>query len=283
MQFVHCLMKLKKQQLAAKLPSAELRFKQDLLLDIELEDVEPCTWRRFRVSGGITLRTLQDKVVAPLTGWVRHGYQFFDRRDGAAWGPENSSAIDMMHMAMNGFDYLDDRKTRLAEILQAPGDEMGYMHDMGDHWFHDIRLVSVFPPEESTGRCEVIDGAMACPPEDSSGFEGMGNRAYQDFLHDLLAAKANASSHSQRKFRKLCAEATGALNYKDRPFHPEAAWDQGFEYTRGGSRRSMTVCQGEEHVGTLFYANSELRMKTQTRHWGPWLGRAWSEASSLQG
>jgi len=39
--------------------------------------------------------------------------------------------------------------------VQAPGDEMGYMYDMGDHWFHDIRLVSVFPPEESTGRCEV--------------------------------------------------------------------------------------------------------------------------------
>ncbi len=55
---------------------------------------------------------------------------------------------------------------------------------------------------------------MACPPEDSSGFEGMGNRAYQDFLDDLLAAKA--SFHSQRKFWKLCAEATGALNYKDR-------------------------------------------------------------------
>ena len=54
-------------------------------------------------------------------GWVRnyHGYQFFDRRDGAAWGPEDSGAIDMMHMAMNGFDYLDDRKTHLAEILQV--------------------------------------------------------------------------------------------------------------------------------------------------------------------
>ncbi len=35
---------------------------QDMLLDIELEDVVPRTWRRFRVSGGITLRTLQDKV-----------------------------------------------------------------------------------------------------------------------------------------------------------------------------------------------------------------------------
>ena len=38
---------------------------------------------------------------------------------------------------------------------QAPGDEMGYMYDMGDHWMHDIRLISVFPPEQSTGRCEV--------------------------------------------------------------------------------------------------------------------------------
>ena len=39
--------------------------------------------------------------------------------------------------------------------VQTPGDEMGYMYDMGDHWFHDIRLISVFSPEESTGRCEV--------------------------------------------------------------------------------------------------------------------------------
>ncbi len=61
------------------------------------------------------------QVVAPLMGWVRnyHGYQFFDRRDGASWASQDSSAIDLMHMAMNGFDYLDDRKTRLAEILQV--------------------------------------------------------------------------------------------------------------------------------------------------------------------
>ena len=61
------------------------------------------------------------QVLAPLMGWVRnyHGYQFFDRKDGAAWGPEDSNAIDLMHMSMNGFAYLDDRKTRLAEILQV--------------------------------------------------------------------------------------------------------------------------------------------------------------------
>lgn len=54
-------------------------------------------------------------------GWVRnyHGYQFFDRSDGATWGPEDSYAIDMMHMHVNGFDYMDDKKTRLAEVLQV--------------------------------------------------------------------------------------------------------------------------------------------------------------------
>lgn len=67
------------------------------------------------------------QVVAPLMGWVRnyHGYQFFDCRDGAAWGPEDSNAIDLMHMSMNGFAFLDDRKTRLAEILQV---SFCYMH-----------------------------------------------------------------------------------------------------------------------------------------------------------
>lgn len=33
--------------------------------------------------------------------------------------------------------------------------------------------------EESTGRAAVLDGAMACPPEDSSGMEGSGSGSYQ--------------------------------------------------------------------------------------------------------
>lgn len=56
-----------------------------------------------------------------MMGFVRnyHAYQYFDRRDGAVWGPVDSNAIDRMHMALNGWDYMDDRKTRLAEVLQV--------------------------------------------------------------------------------------------------------------------------------------------------------------------
>ena len=43
----------------------------------------------------------------------------------------------------------------MACMMQEPGDEMGFIYDNGDHWIHDIRLVSLFPPEESNGRCQV--------------------------------------------------------------------------------------------------------------------------------
>ena len=81
------------------------------------------TWGCRLSVVGDSLLTKGDvvQVLAPLMGWVRnyHGYQFFDRSDGATWGPEDSYAIDMMHMHVNGFDYMDDKKTRLAEVLQV--------------------------------------------------------------------------------------------------------------------------------------------------------------------
>lgn len=52
---------------------------------------------------------------------------------------------------------------------------------------------------------------MACPPEDSRGCEGMGNRSYQELLDKLLAEKGGAC---KGKSKKLCAEVSTALNYK---------------------------------------------------------------------
>ena len=67
-------------------------------------------------------------------------------------------------------------------------------------------------------RFQVLDGAMACPPEDSSGFEGMGNGPYQDFLNKVLAAryKSSGSQKYAREYKKLCKEASTALNYGTR-------------------------------------------------------------------
>lgn len=53
---------------------------------------------------------------------------------------------------------------------------------------------------------------MACPPEDGNGFEGMGNRSYQEWLDSALAVKDGGT----RKYKKMCAECSTALSYKDR-------------------------------------------------------------------
>jgi hypothetical protein len=61
-QFVEVLAKRKEAALAAALPAVRPLFQQDLIVDIEVQMVTPRVWRRFKVSGGMTLAVLQDKV-----------------------------------------------------------------------------------------------------------------------------------------------------------------------------------------------------------------------------
>jgi hypothetical protein len=43
---------------------------------------------------------VQDKILNPVLGWMRHyhAYLFTDFEDGAQFGPEGSTAVDMMHL-----------------------------------------------------------------------------------------------------------------------------------------------------------------------------------------
>ncbi|KAK9796292.1 hypothetical protein WJX73_006901 [Symbiochloris irregularis] len=212
-QFVELLMKRKLRWTRQNLPNVEHLFRQDMILDIELEGIEPRTWRRFQVSGGITLTTLHDKM--------------YGHSDGATWGATDPSAVDMMHMPLNGYKTLPGEATKLAEMLQIPGTTMGYMYDMGDHWSHIITLVGILPAEESTGRCLVLDGAMACPPEDSNG---LGDK---------------------RKYRDLGASASG-LNYKDKVYDPhDFSVKESQEAVKAAFRSKASVPQGSKVFSVL--------------------------------
>jgi hypothetical protein len=56
-------------------------------------------WRRFRVSGGISLSALHDRILQPVMGWSRgyHSHNFCDLRDGACFGPTERRFLDDMH------------------------------------------------------------------------------------------------------------------------------------------------------------------------------------------
>ena len=130
------------------------------------------------------------QVLLPLMGWVRnyHAWLFFDMTDGAIFGPgEDCQAIDMMHVPMHVGHCIDARREgiTLGHLLRAEGDKTQLMYDVGDGWTHLLSVKKAFTMEESTGRVELLDGAMQCPPEDSNGARPSANR--------VLAQAANAS------------------------------------------------------------------------------------------
>ncbi|CAH1775893.1 unnamed protein product [Owenia fusiformis] len=215
-QFVRRLIEIKAKKLEVRDPQY---LSLDFILKIRMNGNVPEIWRRFKVSGGVTLNTFQDKIVTPIMGWVRnyHAYYFTDRSDGAVFGPVKSDAIDMCWIYLNGWEFFDDTKVRLGQILQKKGDALNYIYDMGDKWDHEIVVEKVLSAEESNGSCEVIAGEMRCPPEDSNGLEGKGNDFYQDLLDELPPKKlwkGPNMKHLSSKLKIAFDVACTALNVK---------------------------------------------------------------------
>ncbi len=223
------LIKKKEAAIEAAKPQRELLYSCDFIIDVDLDFFQPIfedepaehrVFRKISVSGGITLRALQDKIIIPAICYVRnyHGYIFEDLSDGAVFGNEDSGAIDLVHLPTHGYHGLiDDRKVKLADILHKPGALMSMTYDLGDHWRHYIKLIEIIPKEKSTGKCTVLDACGNAPPEDSNGIEGMGTHHYSDFLDELKAEKKKGGAKYKRLLRHFAA--SGAVNYQDMVFH----------------------------------------------------------------
>ncbi|HZB50435.1 MAG TPA: plasmid pRiA4b ORF-3 family protein, partial [Mycobacteriales bacterium] len=65
----------------------------------------------------------------------------------------------------------DERRTRLSDLVGAPGDRLRYEYDFGDSWEHDIVVEKVLPGERSTAAV-CVGGRRAGPPEDCGGVWG---------------------------------------------------------------------------------------------------------------
>ena len=127
---------------------------------IALRNVHPPIWRRVLVPREITLVRLH-KVLQRAMGWTdSHLHRFvygrarhFDLRFGL---PAKVTA---------------ESKTKLGDVLTAPGDRLLYEYDFGDGWQHDVLLEQVQLQEESF-RPVCVAGERACPPEDCGGPHG---------------------------------------------------------------------------------------------------------------
>lgn len=119
-------------------------------LKITLTDSEPAVWRRVLVSKQISLAALHG-VVQGAMGWKNlHEYRF---RKGIA-------------------DELPcELESQLSEaIATLNGQPLYYTYDFKSGWLHRIEVEDNSASAETLPVC--IEGAAACPPEDTGGVWG---------------------------------------------------------------------------------------------------------------
>ncbi len=127
---------------------------------IALRNTHPRIWRRVLVPRNVTLGKLH-RVLQRAMGWTdSHLHRFvygrgrhFDLRFGL---PSKVTA---------------ENKTKLGDVLTAPGDRLLYEYDFGDGWQHDVLLEQVLSHEDSF-QPVCVAGERACPPEDCGGPHG---------------------------------------------------------------------------------------------------------------
>lgn len=135
----------------------------DIVLRIELMDTAPLVWRRVCVPSQINLRRLHD-VIQRVMGWEDcHLYEF--EAEGRYYGEPDPDGLDNGSVANAANLKLHTLVPRLADS------ELRYLYDFGDGWEH--RIVVEQSHVEASNPCpRLLDGAMACPPEDIGGIPG---------------------------------------------------------------------------------------------------------------
>ena len=153
-------------------------------LKVTLEGIEPAIWRRIVVPSGFTLFDLH-RVIQVAMGWEDchlHDFTIKRQRYAVPDSDDFGSPLDETNACLR------EVAPRRTKIL--------YQYDFGDSWNHVIVVEKVMEDAEaSLPSC--IDGARACPPEDSGGPWG---------YSDKLEALANPDDEDSEELRHWIGE-----------------------------------------------------------------------------
>jgi hypothetical protein len=89
---------------------------------------------------------------------------------------------------------------KLSKALPSKGASLLYSYDFGDNWAHSVVLEDIVLVAPETKYPRIVDGARACPPEDSGGPYG-----YADLL--AILAKPRHKDHRQAETQRSSPNA----------------------------------------------------------------------------
>ena len=143
------------------------------VIKVTLLGISPPVWRRALVHRDITLRNFH-KTLQTVMGWTNsHLHQFVF----------NSQKYSDPKLGL-GAGIIDERRTRLGDVICTPGTRLLYEYDFGDGWQHELLLEEVLLGDESFQQI-CVAGARNCPPEDCGGPQGFADllNVLQDCRH----------------------------------------------------------------------------------------------------
>jgi hypothetical protein len=180
---------------------------------VELTDTRPLVWRRLLVPASYTLGELHEVIQAimPWTDNHCHLFRVGKRRIGEP--DEESPSVE------------DEEAVTVADVFRGKCRRMAYLYDFGDDWQHEVTLEQRLRPDPETEYPVCLDGAGACPPEDSGGPRGYGEKLLilRDPTHPDYGDIAEWMGEDFDPGRFDPAEANEALRYD--PTTPEPGED----------------------------------------------------------
>jgi hypothetical protein len=148
------------------------------VIRVHVKDIKPPVWRRLRIPARATLGALH-RILQVAFGWTdTHLHDF--RLGELTFGPIDPEDDRFC---------VDENAAPFGAVARQ-GSRLLYRYDFGDGWEHEILVENV---ERGDGHdIECLDGARACPPEDSGGPYG-----YADMLKVL--GKPRHAEHARLK------------------------------------------------------------------------------------
>jgi hypothetical protein len=139
-------------------------------LKVVLIDSKPAIWRQLRVPGSASLGWLR-AVFQVTMGWTNSHLHHFK-----AGGTLYSDTRHHFAEFEGDPEILEERKFTLQHIAPREKSAFGYEYDFGDSWEHEITVEKILPSDAAAATVALcLDGARACPPEDSGGVWGYDN------------------------------------------------------------------------------------------------------------
>lgn len=146
-------------------PVRNARVKEKALtLSVTLLGSDPPIWRRLEVLSTMTLGDLHYALQIAM-GWTNSHLHEFEVKN-KTYGVPHPDYDDY------GKTVLDEDEVTVGEVLKRKGARCLYRYDFGDDWEHEVRVEASSKREKGVNYPRVVDGAMACPPEDSGGMYG---------------------------------------------------------------------------------------------------------------